>query len=81
MKTLNDYSSLMKKIISFEQDCENKEPYFTNIINEDKSVLETLEQKECKILRRNIEDFYNEESIKKEWEESIRDFLSAYLTF
>ena len=44
-------------------------------------MLETLEQKECKILRKNIEDFYNEESIKKEWEESIRDFLSAYLTF
>lgn len=60
---------------------QEKEYYFTNIINEDKTVLETLEQKECKILRRNIEDFYNEEAIKKEWEESIRDFLSTYLTF
>lgn len=83
--TENEKSELIfildEKRSFLKQDPDNKEPYFTNIINEDKSVLETLEQKGCKILRKNIEDFYDEAAVKKEWEESIRDFLSAYLTF
>lgn len=74
--TENEKSELIfildEKRSFLKQDPDKKEDDFTNIVNEDKTVL-----KGCKILRKNIEDFYDEAAIKKEWEESIRSFLSV----
>lgn len=79
--TENEKSELIfildEKRSFLKQDPDKKEDDFTNIINEDKTVLEKLEQKGCKILRKNIEDFYDEAAVKKEWEESIRSFLTV----
>lgn len=79
--TENEKSELIfildEKRSFLKQDPDKKENDFTSIINEDKTVLKELEKKGCKILRKNIEDFYVEAAVKKEWEESIRSFLSV----
>ena len=56
-----------------------KEPYFTNIISKNEKVLRELKEKGCEIQRRNIEDFYNEEALKKEWEEISNAFSSCWI--
>lgn len=56
-----------------------KEPYFMNIISKNKRVLRELEENGCEIQRRNIEDFYNEEALKKEWKKISNAFSSCWI--
>lgn len=56
-----------------------KEPYFTNIISRNEEVLRELKDEGCEIQRRNIENFYDEETLKKEWEEISNAFSSCWI--
>lgn len=60
-------------------DIRTMENYLYSIINRDKAVLESLENENCVIQRRNIEDFYDEEALKKEWEEISNEFPPCWL--
>lgn len=55
------------------------ENYLYNIMDWDKAVLDYLKKEGCKIQRRNIEDFYNEEALKREWGEISKKFPSCWI--
>ena len=60
-----------------KNDNKARENYLYNIINKDKAVLDNLEKEGCKIQRKNIEDFYDEEALKREWGEISKAFPSC----
>lgn len=57
----------------------DREYYLYNIIDRDKTVLNHLKKEDCVIQRRNIEDFYDEDALKKEWKEISNNFPSCWL--
>lgn len=62
-----------------EENMEEREAYFVRIISENENILEELKEKGCVIQRRNIEDFYNEEALKREWEEISKAFPPCWI--
>lgn len=60
-------------------DHKTRENYLYNIIDKDKALLNNLEKEGCKIQRKNIEDFYDEEALKREWGEISNKFPSCWI--
>lgn len=63
----------------FLGDIKVQENYFYNIVDKNEKVLEELKENGCVIQRRNIEDFYNEEAVRKEWKEISKNFPSCWI--